>query len=189
MVPSARVDKKPMNAGTEQMLSCAIPIAGLACNVVWQVIHCRASRGKHFMRTVAAGLAVGAVATVGLECTLGTFSGSEGWLGSAVLVSLPVYLCLGYGYANFVNLGNASVRIRIYAEIERSSDGLALEEIRNLYDEQSMMKTRVQRLEESGDIVWRDGHCHVNRSRFRWISDVIFLMKRMILGKESEFED
>ena len=46
----------------------------------------------------------------------------------------------------------------------------------------------VQRLVESGDILLRDGRYFVGRNRFLLISSILFTAKRLLLGRESEFE-
>ena len=61
-------------------------------------------------------------------------------------------------------------------------------EIAREYNEAMLLEMRLQRLVESGDLALRGGHYFLGRKRFVPIAKVIFWIKRLILGKVSEFE-
>jgi len=165
------------------------PVAALAVNVVAQIVLLRASRGSHFLRSIIGGFLVGFVVLGALDL----FAVREaGWSLDAALKILVVntitYGSLGYCYFNFVNLGQSSIRIRLYAEIAATGNGISIKELSRDYDEQALMKMRLQRLRESGDVVEKEGRYHVGRNRLVLIGAVIFAAKRFILGKDSEFQ-
>ena len=183
MVPS------PKAAELCPYLSLLLPVAGLAVNVLAQILLMRMRRGTQFFRATVEGFLCGLAATVVLEFLL--ISGREctgETLAMALLVNIPTYVALSYCSFNFANLGQSSIRIRIYSEICEAPAGILVEQIAREYNEEELIRVRLQRLLESGDLVLRDGRYHIGRSRFVLISRFIFWLKRFILGKASEFE-
>ena len=168
-----------------------IPVLGLALNVVFQVALLRLAGGKGFMKTIAFGFFLGGLWTLAayplwIWFRQGT-NVADSFLEWALLIA-PTYAGLGYGYANFANLGNASIRIRLYEELRLAPAGLPLEEIRRNYNESAILKTRLQRLQESGDLVSRDLLWRVARKRFVLLGGAIFFAKQLVLQKRSEFD-
>jgi hypothetical protein len=105
----------------------------------------------------------------------------------AVFVNLPLYAALSYCFFTFANLGQSSIRVRIYDEIAQQGIGVSSAQIAQEYDEAALMENRLQRLVESGDLVLRHGHYFLGRKRLVPIASIIFATKRFILGKTSEF--
>ena len=164
------------------------PIACLAVNVLAQIIGFRLTRGLHFWTTIIIGFAAGAAALL----VLGLIGPSAGSGRDAEiltwLVNLPAYAALSYCYFNFANLGQASIRIRIYSTIAARKDGITITEITREYNEASMMELRLHRLVESGDIVLRDGRYFPGKRRFVPIANTLYTAKHFLLGKGSEFD-
>jgi hypothetical protein len=106
----------------------------------------------------------------------------------AFLVNAPIYFCLSYCFFNFANLGQSSIRIRIYSKILESPQGARIETILEEYNETDLAKTRLQRLFESGDLISNGTECHIGRRRLVKIGAPIFFLKKFLLGKLSEFE-
>jgi len=106
---------------------------------------------------------------------------------SALLVDFPIFACLAYGYANFVNLGQSSVRVRIYRELLAADDGIAMETLRVQYDERSMLEARLQRLVSAGDLKHEDACYTLGKPRLLLIARVVFALKHFVLGRRSEF--
>lgn len=174
---------------SQAWLSLAGVIGAFAFNVAWQLVHCRLVRGRNLVGTVATGFVAGFVLLVVCElCQWRRENGASSiWL-DFFLANIPLYVCLSYGYANLVQLSQCSVRIRIYEEICRHADGLELPRLREMYNEQDMIRTRVRRLMDSGDLYQQDGMYRVGRRRLVWVATVVFALKRFVLGKESEFQ-
>jgi hypothetical protein len=165
------------------------PIAALAVHVVAQILLFRASKGGQFLRTMVGGFLCGFVVLALLDAIRIALQGvSVDAIADAVLVDAPIYAALSYCYLNFAQLGQTSVRIRLYVEIGNSPDGLGAEEISEMYNDQALMRTRLRRLLESGDIVERDGRYYVGRSKLVQVANLIFACKRLLLNKESEFD-
>jgi hypothetical protein len=164
------------------------PVAALAINVLGQIVIFRLQRGRHFLRSIAMGFLLGGAALMIAQCLYPPGSDpTEAWT-KALLVNLPTYGALSYCFFNFANLGQSSIRIRIYAKVMARPGGVLVSEIAQEYNEASLMEMRLRRLVESGDLVLRDGRYRLGRKRFVPIAHTIFWIKRLILGKLSEFE-
>jgi hypothetical protein len=177
------------------VVALVIPVAGLALNVVLQIMLLRIAQGRGFMRTVAKGFFAGGVFTfaaylsAGLAwCSPGNNAGVLPLLLEWLCVICPTYAGLGYGYANFANLGNTSIRIRLCEELRHYPEGRPVEDIRQQYSESSVLSLRLHRLSEGGDLVKAGDRWRVNRRRFVWIGGIIFSAKQAVLGRRSEFD-
>jgi hypothetical protein len=165
-------------------------VAALAVNVLAQIALVRLSRGTHFLRSAAGGFAAGLLVLALFEAWLILRQPAAGeTLGKALFVSAPTYVALSYCFFNFINLGQSSIRIRLYSEIAAAPGGVSVEQMTREYNEDALMHARLQRLTESGDIVERDGRYFVGRRRLVPVSAIIFGLKAFILGKTSEFEE
>jgi hypothetical protein len=164
------------------------PVAALAVNVLGQIIVFRLQHGRHFFRSVALGFVCGGVALMIAQFLYPPGATPlEAW-SKALLVNLPIYGALSYCFFNFANLGQSSIRVRIYAKVAARPDGVSVSEIAQEYNEASLMAMRLQRLVESGDLQLREERYFLGRTRFVPVAKVIFWIKRLILGKLSEFE-
>ena len=174
----------------------AIPVLGLSVNVVSQVLALRICGGRGFLRSIVIGFALGGLTTLLAQGLLHHLWFAPPHANSSLLHSLvewllliaPAYAGLGYGYANFANLGNASIRIRLYEDLQRAPNGLQIAEIHQAYDEKAILRSRLQRLTEGGDLQEKDGRWTVVRRRFVVVGGIIFTAKRWIIGRRSEFE-
>ena len=167
-----------------------IPLVALAVNVAAQILLVRATRGVNFLRTLIGGSLVGCLALLALDAMFCNWLAPvpDGLIVS-LLVHVPTYAALTYAYSfGVANLGQTSIRIRIYSEIAGSPTGKSTGEIEELYGEGAFTKMRVSRLVESGDIVERDGRYYTGRSRLVVAAHIIFGLKRFLLGQHSEFQ-
>lgn len=164
------------------------PIGAVATNVLAQILAVRIGKGRHFLRAVVLGFFIGAVSLIVAQAIFPPASDPREAWSIAMLVNLPLYAALSYCFFNFVNLGQSSIRIRLYDEIGQHPGGIAIADIVREYDEPALMRMRLQRLTESGDIVEKNGRYFVGRKRFVGIAKVIFALKTFILGRGSEFE-
>ena len=165
-----------------------IPILSVLVNLIVQVASFRYWKGSNYFLTIILGFSVGLAAFVFLETLFLWEDFSTDHLLTALLVNTPIYICLAYCYYSFVQLGQTSIRIRLYAEIASKTDGLSAEEVAREYSDDSLVAVRIQRLVESGDLIDRNGAFFIGRSRLPLIGDILFAAKRFLLGKTSEFD-
>lgn len=177
-----------MNHVLAQFLHMLAPVAGLALMCLSHALMCRANPRLPLLNGLAAAgmLGLAALAVVGLTAA---WLGGDWWNSAAasLLVDLPIYGCLAYGYANFVNLGQSSVRVRIYRELLGRADGIEAAALQAEYDENAMLQARLERLVAAGDLRLDAGRYTVGRGRLLAIAAAVFGLKRAILGRHSEF--
>jgi len=171
-----------------QIAHLAAPVVALAVMAAGHALLCRLHPAAPILNLLVLAGALGLVGLVAAELTAAALGQSLGGVFLAmVLIDGPIYACLAYGYANFVNLGHASVRIRIYRELLGSPDGIQVAELRAKYDEAGMLATRLQRMVEAGDLTKEGSSYRLKKTRLLAISNVIFALKGAVLGRRSEF--
>lgn len=171
------------------MSSLFSPIAAMVVNVGAQVILFRVRGGTHYFRSITEAFSLGGVALVAGEAFLVASNDmAVDRLILALAVNLPTYICLSYCYYNFVQLGQTSIRIRMYSEIAERESGVMLSEMEQEYSEEGLTEVRLQRLIESGDMIVRDNTYFIGRKRLLLITKIIFVAKHFLLRKKSEFE-
>jgi len=168
--------------------SLMAPLVALAINVIAQVFLLRARR-TDFLRSVVEGCLIGGVALLVLNAVLITWLAPfrEGLI-RLLLVNIPTYGALSYCYFGVVGLGETAIRIRIYAEIAKTSTGMSTEDIERLYSDGAFAAMRLRRLLEGGDIMKKDGRYFVGKNRLVHAANIMFAAKQLLLGKKSEFE-
>jgi hypothetical protein len=165
------------------------PIAAMLVNVAAQVILFRLRHGGRFFRSIIEGVLFGGIALVACEAFLVASSNAiADRLFLAVAVNLPIFLCLSYCYYTFVQMGQASIRVRLYTEIALRPGGVVISEIEREYDETALTELRLRRLIESGDVVAKSGCYFIGQGRLLLIANIIFAAKYFLLRKKSEFE-
>lgn len=171
-----------------QLYSLLIPIAAMGANVIIQIILVRIRRGTCFLRSIVEGVLAGLIVMIVLEALLILRLGaSQDEIAVFLLVNGPTYLALSYCYFGLANLGQSSIRIRLFAEIGETPAGVSLQQIAREYDEAVLMQLRIQRLVESGDIVQQGERYVTGRTRLVLLAKLMRALKFVILGKKSQF--
>jgi hypothetical protein len=171
-----------------ELLHLFAPVVALAAMAASHALLCRLRPYAAILNLLVLAGFIGLGALVAMEVAAIVFGQSVGSaLVAMILVDGPIYACLAYGYANFVNLGHASVRIRIYRELLDSRGGVEVSALRAKYDEAGMLSTRLQRMLEAEDLSFDGSAYRLRKTRLLAISNVIFGLKRAVLGRTSEF--
>lgn len=173
---------------TIQILHLVAPLVALATMVAVHALLCRMRPKAPFLNLLFLASFAGLGGLFAIQL-LAALAGQK--LGGAfvtmMLVDGPIYAFLSYGYANFVNLGQASVRIRIYRELLDSPGGIQVSELRAKYDEAGMLSTRLRRMLDAEDLAFDGAAYRLNKFRLLAISNFIFGLKKAVLGRRSEF--
>lgn len=104
------------------------------------------------------------------------------WIGF-YLADLVVYLCLSYCYINFINIGNASVRIKALYDICLSAEGVTAQQILDGYNSEIILGIRLRRLLESGQIKMTDNIYFLGKPRQVLLALFFKFWRDLILGK------
>ena len=171
-----------------QILHLLAPLVALATMAASHAVLCRLRPDAPILNLLVVGGFAGLGGLFAMQLLALAYGQKLGGaLLAVMLVDGPVYACLAYGYANFVNLGHASVRIRIYRELLDSPEGIRISELQSRYDEAGMLNTRLRRMLDAEDLTFDGEAYRLKKRRLLTISTVIFRLKRAVLGRQSEF--
>lgn len=165
------------------------PIAALAVMVVVQAVVLRLRRGEQFFGSVVVGFVVGLLVVLALQAVLLlVFSRNlDRWV-LALVANPAIFVMLAYCFYNFINLGHASIRIRIFKECDDRGGFITREELRAVYDDELIREARLQRLLESGDVVREGDRWKLVNPRLVTVAKMVFGLKNFVLRRESEFD-
>jgi hypothetical protein len=119
--------------------------------------------------------------------TFSTFPISTINVFSVLITNLIIYLSLSYCYFHFVNLAVTARRIRLLRDLNNSEDGMTMDEILLQYNSRDMVQNRIERLVNSGQVIYKNNRYYIGRPAMLWSARIILIMKQLVLGKKSEF--
>ena len=165
------------------------PVIGLAVNVGIQILSFRWFSGLGLLKSVFLGFGAGMLYVLGSEYFIFTQSSTESMSAFWPDLAANTLTCgvLGYCYFHFINLGETGRRIRIVREL-LCADGLTLTELLQRYNTSDMVEIRLARLLNNGQIVEQNGKLIIKNQFLLRASQVMVFMKKVILGKTSEFD-
>lgn len=159
------------------------PVLGLGVYCVAHVILSRLRVGRPPYAPLVLGFFPGGIVTI-VIALLGLHELAPPTVDRVALVLLDgmTYGSLGWCYFHFVNLGIASLRIRVLQEMAEAGGTLRAEALRARYHDGLLAETRIRRLVSGGHVVVRDGRCHRGSPAFLWTARGFELLRRLILG-------
>lgn len=172
------------------VLIVAAPVAGLA---TYCVIHLAMAK---FCRNQSPYLALVGAFVPGLLCTIVATvfplrqlaAGGEDWAGydgiGYLVLNVATYAALGWCYFHFVNLGIASLRIRILEELVDAGGAMSGARLASLYDDQAVIAARLQRLRAGGHLVEHEGRYKIGRQRFLFVAKIFDGLHALIFGSQ-----
>ena len=171
-----------------EMIQVCNPVFGLAVNVFVQILSYRWIPSLGLLKSVFLGFGAGMIYVLGADIFIVTQSTGESMSDFMSNVIANTLTCgvLGYCYFHFINLGETGRRIRIVREL-LGADGLTMEELLRRYNTADMVEIRLARLLNSGQIVEHNGMLFIKSQFLLRASQIMVLMKKIILGKSSEF--
>ncbi len=97
-------------------------------------------------------------------------------------VNAGLYVSGGYCYFHLINIGEASIRIRILRELMHSSEGLTEEQILAQYDCKWIVDARMKRLLSSGQILKRNDLYFEAKPQLLHYARIFRFLKWFVLG-------
>jgi len=91
-----------------------------------------------------------------------------------------VYLSIGFGYFSLLNLSETSLHIHILLKV-LAKGKLGLEEFKSEYDPETIVRARIERMMQLGQIEVKDGR-YYSKNRFLVIGKGVFTLGRSLLG-------
>ncbi len=166
-----------------QIFLLLLPLIAAAWMAVIHIIRTRACNTFIATTNIFYGFAIGLILMmIGIisititNCTLRSFADS--------IAALFFYFTLAYCYYHFVNIGEASIRLRIFSELLQKRH-LTPEEL-ICYQEKELPSRRIERLLSHGDIFFQNGFYAIGNQRYVIASKILQLAKH-ILGIQSTF--
>ena len=170
-----------MTSGTTWLFLA--PVIGLA---VYCTCHIALTR---VLRTQSPYAALLLAFVPGLACMLATTCAAlaamqAAWTDRAayIFLNLTTYGALGWGYFHFVNLGIASLRIRILEELLDAGGSLPASALQMLYNTDRLIDTRIQRLNHGGHLLVSEGRYRIGKTRFLVTAKVFDWLRLLIFG-------
>jgi hypothetical protein len=160
------------------------PFLGMGVNVLVQVALLRASGSARFLLSLLGGFIAGALALVAILGAAAAQGVGPRDLAGYALLTAGAYAGLGFCYFAFLNLNQASLRIRMLKELDAAPGAtLPLADLLERYHAGHILDARLERLVAGGQLVERDGrYLRGPRSEFLLLSRVLNLLKRGLLG-------
>ncbi len=178
-----------MSAISPEWFYLLSPIAALAVMVVVQAVVLRLRRGEQFFGSVVIGFVVGLLVVLALQAGLLLVlpRNLDRWV-LALVANPAIYVMMAYCFYNFINLGHASIRIRIFKECDDRGGFITRAELLAVYDDELIKEARLQRLLEGGDIIRENGRWKLVNPRLVPVAKMVFGLKKFVLRRESEFD-
>lgn len=171
-------------------MQALIPVIGLAVNVAFQIVSFRFLPPLGLLRSIALGFLAGLLALFAVEISMSVLQpGSRADMLIFFCVDGVTYVCLGYCYWAYINLGETSLRIRILRELQESQESLSMEELRSRYNPDEMFERRIQRLVKHGQVMVRGGRYVVDRPLLLLLAKMVGLVRFVIFGRFEENRD
>jgi hypothetical protein len=168
-------------------LRVATPLLALGITTLVQLSVARTRLGRGLIRSYFAGFGAG-LASLLAFCAWVELRQGTPWYEAAAntVVNVGTYLALAFCFLSFLNLGNTSIRIRIFRELQQSGGRLSIENLRSLYDYNQIIEMRLNRLLSGKQVIERDGRYFLVSHALWWIAWVVSSTRRVVLGKSPE---
>jgi len=168
------------------ILNVLCPVIALGVNTIVQIVSIRYAAWCSYLKSIIFGFVCGFCFVVLLEVLL-IVSGCQSLDDSIafLLVNLVSYSLLGLCYFAFINAGVSALRIRLLSELYESKGGLTLEEILTQYNSQEIIRIRIDRLVNNGQIICRKGRYYKKRSITLVMVAIRELLRVIIFGRKS----
>lgn len=98
------------------------------------------------------------------------------------LANAVLFVCCWYFYFHFINIGEASLRIRVLREVARHS-GKPLDHLLGVYNVQTVVETRVERLVGGGQLLREGGRLFPGKPRLIVVSKAFAFLRLLLLGR------
>ena len=169
----------------EDLLHVIIPVLGLFVNMTFQIMGIRCVASVDYYKSIAYGFWLGLFMVLVSEAVF-MLLGVKGLSDLLALstANLMIYLLIAFSYFAFINLGVSSLRVRLLDELDRSVEGLSMSGILERYNSREIIKNRVEKLGEMGQLIRKDDRYFVGRSTALLMVKILELLKYVVLGRK-----
>jgi len=170
-----------------QLLQHAVLLGGaLLVTGAVQILSVRLSRGSiGVVASLFLGFAAGAVVgIVGEFCLLVWGQGRVADNLCLGVSNAVLFVCCWYFYFHYVNIGEASLRIRILREVG-ALGGCVTEQLLAAYNSRVVVETRMERLVADGQLLFSQGRYHAGKRRMVLVAKAFAALRWLLLGRAS----
>jgi hypothetical protein len=163
-----------------------IPCVSLVIYVGTQIILARYLIPGKLFHSVMSGLFLGIGCLLGFIC-LGGFLQEmpfHEWVGLLV-ADLICYIAFAFCYFNLINLGETSIRIRLFLELKEAKNGLTAEEILAIYNYRQIILMRLSRLQNNKQIIEKDGRFFLQSRTLWFIAKLVRILKVIVIPSQA----
>jgi hypothetical protein len=146
--------------------------------------HTVRNRGNYYPLVAGCGCGLTATALLNLAALLWMQKGLADGLALAG-INIVAYLAFAFGYFNFINLNIASLRIRMLQELADAGGRLPSERLAGLYNIETVIAVRIDRLARGGHLVERGGRYYSGKWQFLIVARTFDLLRWAILGERT----
>lgn len=162
----------------------AVLVTALVINGLSQIGMVRATGGRmSVVKSLLAGYACGLIGLAVCWLSSVTAETDSGDFWPLLLVDAALYTVASYCWFHYVNIGDASVRIRVLREIAEAGRPLSRREILDRYSAATIIDTRLERLVASGQLVESGGRYRLGKPRMILVAQFFDFLKFVVLGK------
>lgn len=160
------------------------PITGLIITVLTQVITFKYLPKTGLLKSIFLGFVFGLLACIAFEVLLFlSFPVIRASFLGIFFINTVIFISMGYNYYHFVSLGETGRRVRILSEIYMSKDGLSETEILERYNANVILKNRMIRLLNNGQVIFKDGSYYIGNPLMLIISKIISAFKYVLFRR------
>lgn len=161
----------------------AAPVFGLATYSLSHLLLARSGRWVGPYPPLVFGFVPGLIVLV--ACSAGALRTMQAGPSDVVgygLLNVVTYAALGWGYFHFVNMGIASLRIRMLRELEEAGGCLDRDHLLTGYNTAAVVELRISRLTSGGHLAVRDGRYFRGKLKFLLAARCFDLLRRFLFG-------
>ena len=172
---------------TQLGLHAAVLVGALLLTAAVQLGAVRFSGGRvGVVMSLFVGFAAGFAALVAGEAVLFVRLSADAADSIGLgLANVVLFTCCWYFYFHFINIGEASLRIRVLREAAAKAEGATMQDLLSAYNVNVVVETRTARLLQDGQLVARGGRFHAGRPRMVFVARVFSLARWTLLGPEA----
>ena len=159
-------------------------VAAMVINCVSQIGMVIMTGGRlSVVKSLLLGYAVGLIGLTALSLLVNSPSDKEGEFWALTVADVVLFTVASYCWFHYVNIGEASVRIRILREIAEAGCDLSREEVLSRYNAQTILESRLERLVQSGQLKECESRYFLGKPRLIHVARIFDFLKLIVLGK------
>lgn len=164
-----------------EIVVLAAPFVGLAACGLCHLVSANVLRHPRTLPLLIGSFSAGAiVCTASAACAGGDAAPLDRYV--TIVTATLTYGGLAYCYVNFVNVGIASLRVRVLTEMAMKPEGISRAALVAEYGAREVVGARLKRLEQAGQLTARSGRFYHRLAPIYFLAVGLSALKQLILG-------